>query len=170
MAVEDAFGIDIPNADAEQLPTPRRLADYIEGRLGGENAAFACRTQRAFYRIRTAVARARLATPQVLRPSTPWSEILPQRGFRSAWRQLGEVVGLPDWPGMPWFRFSAESAGTLGDTAKHLATYAPAALMHPGETWTRCEVEAVITELIAAELGISSFEWDHYFARDLRID
>ena len=170
MAIEDAFGITIPNTDAEQLATPRLLADYLEGRLGGHNASVACRTQRAFYRVRSAVVRAHRVPREVLQPSTPWADVLPRRGFRNEWRRMKHVVGVPAWPGTSLFGRSPASAGTLGDTARFLATNAPAALMRPDEDWSRPEIERLIKELLETDLGIRSFSWNASFAQDLRVD
>jgi hypothetical protein len=83
---------------------------------------------------------------------------------------MQQVVGAPEWPKAPLLSLSPDSLGTLGDTARHLATYTPAALMHRDESWTRREIEAVITELLTVEVGIESFDWDDHFVRDLRID
>src|SRR5690606_353492 len=103
-------------------------------------------------------------------PSTPWADVLPRRGFRTEWRRMKHVVGVAAWPGTSLLGRSPASAGTLGDTARFLATNAPAALMWPDDNWSRSEIEAVIAELLEAELGIKSFSWNASFVRDLRVE
>ena len=56
MAVEAAFGVDIPDADAERLRTPRDVATYLRTRLPTATDSGSCLTQQAFYRTRRAVA------------------------------------------------------------------------------------------------------------------
>ena len=53
MAVEERFGIEIPDGDAEKPATLRQLVDYIMTKVKpGTNPG--CLTQREFYRLRRA--------------------------------------------------------------------------------------------------------------------
>jgi hypothetical protein len=53
MEVEEAFDIEIADADAEKLRTPRDLIDLVMGKVGRTDVAV-CLTQRAFHRLRKA--------------------------------------------------------------------------------------------------------------------
>ena len=69
MNVEEAFGVMIPDADAERIRTVRMLVDYLHDRAFVP-APGACLTQRAFYHLRRAVdGRAGLPVRR-LRPGT----------------------------------------------------------------------------------------------------
>jgi hypothetical protein len=74
IAIEDAFGIFIPDADAQRLDTPGSLLEYLEGRLHRGSAA--CLEQRAFYRLRQAGMRVLNRPREAFRPSTQWIELL----------------------------------------------------------------------------------------------
>ena len=71
--VEQEFGIDIPDRDAERLTTPRTVADYICTRI--ELApTVACLTRSAFYRIRAAMVADGVA-PQAIHPTTRFADV-----------------------------------------------------------------------------------------------
>jgi len=53
MAVEEAFQIAIPDADAQQMFTPGDVVTYVYARVGSEGG-HGCAEQRAFYRLRHA--------------------------------------------------------------------------------------------------------------------
>ena len=55
IAIEAAFEIDIPDADARHLETPAKLIDYLCARLG-ESADGPPLVQTAFYWLRGALA------------------------------------------------------------------------------------------------------------------
>ena len=169
LAVEDAFGISIPNSEAEQLTTPRVLAEYIEHRLPAGSST-ACHTQRAFYKLRTGIVQAHRIPRGSIRRETSWRDILPGRSFGNAWRHMQKVAGSGDWPRASFLGFRNPAARTVGDTATYLATRAPAGLKYSGEGWTRAEIDQVITRLIADELGITTFSRDDRFVEELRLD
>jgi hypothetical protein len=169
MAVEDAFGISIPSHEAEQLATPRALAEYVEHRLPSGSSA-ACHTQRAFYKLRSGIVQAHRIPRGNICPDTSWQDILPSRSFGKAWRHMQKVTGMGDWPRASFLGFRTPAARTVGGTATYLATRAPAALKHAGEGWTRAEIDQVIVRLMAHELGITAFSWNDRFAEELRVD
>jgi hypothetical protein len=169
LSVEDAFGIAIPNADAEHLTTPRILADYVERRLPQGSGAV-CRTQRAFYLLRSGVVQAHRVPRDRIRPETTWGDLLPRRHFGKAWRHMKAVVGTSEWPLQSFLGFHPARGRTVRSTAEYLAVRAPAALKHRYEGWTRSEIEAVITGLMSEDLGIAEFRWDDRFVEELRVD
>jgi hypothetical protein len=167
-AIEDAFGIAIPNPDAEQMLTPRHVVDYLVARLPASEAPV-CSEQRAFYRIRRAVVRTYGLPRTSIRPETPWDEILPTEYPARAWQQLQKVVGVADWPKyrVLWTRSVATT--TVGATARSLASTGPAALKAHGEGWSRDEIEEIVRHLMEEELGIKTFSWDDRFHKDLGV-
>lgn len=169
LSVEDAFGIAIPDVDAEQLTTPRILADYIERRVPQGSSAV-CRSQRAFYLLRAGVVQAHRVPRDRIRPETIWGDLLPRRRFGKAWRHMQTVVGIGEWPLQSFLGFHPARGRTVRSTAEYLAVRAPAALKHRSEGWARSEIEAVITDLMAEDLGITEFGWDDRFVEELRVD
>jgi len=58
LSVEEEFGINIDDADSENLITPRILSDYVIARLGSVGGTKGrCLSQAAFYRIRSVLVR-----------------------------------------------------------------------------------------------------------------
>lgn len=169
MAVEDAFGIAIPNAVAERLLTPRAVVEYVQSRLpAGDDKT--CHSQLAFYTLRVATMRAHEVSRASITPDTVWRELLPGPGFAKKWKRLGRVIGAPDWPGVSVFGYAFVPTRTVGDTAQYLATRYPALIKGRDATWARSEIEAVIAALMRDDLAIASFSWDDRFVEELRVD
>lgn len=99
MRVEERFGIEIANHDAEKLTTPRKLVDYIMTKVT-PGADRGCLTQREFYRLRRALIARRWTTREALRPDTPLKRIVPKANRTAVWKHLGEELQVPRWPGL----------------------------------------------------------------------
>ena len=173
IAVEGSFGIDIPNKDARTLETPRLLIDYIARRLNAaEGSTSACMTQRVFYRTRRATAQRFGLDRRSLRPETVLAYAMGPRG--DEWKALGDDVGSKEWPRLKsdsWLKSSVGGVTTLGELARHLATYDVAA-MQLNNQWTRQEIERVVLSLIETELGVDMGKYtpDSRFVRDMGLD
>ena len=128
MAVEEAFGLAIPDADAQALITPGHVVQYLEARLDPGNGSLACLEQRAFHALRRA-GMAVLHRPRAaFRPDTRWEDVLPPRRRRRTWKLLHHATGVVAWPSMwLWGKVPAPCA-TLEGTARYLATHAAANL------------------------------------------
>ena len=93
MAVEDAFGLAIPNEDAAWLRTPGEVIDYVHGHLPAASAG-GCLSQRAFYQVRRATCRD-LGVPRTsIRPDAALAPLFgaPES---SAWTALQAEIGAP---------------------------------------------------------------------------
>jgi hypothetical protein len=167
IAVEDAFRLSIPDADAERLHSPGKLVEYLLERLARADHP-ACLDQRAFYALRRAGIAVLGKARDALRPSTRWDELIPKRQRRRFWHSLHHATGTSKWPNLvPLTGGFYRNVATLGGTARYLATYTPGAFKPERAAWTRREVEQVITRLMLEELGISQFRWDQHFVKDL---
>jgi acyl carrier protein len=169
MAIEEAFQIAIPDSDAERIATPRQVVDYVLQRLG-EAEQRACLEQRGFYRLRRAVTRVFGVTRADVVPGTRWEDILPARQRRHNWRLLQQATGISPWPALSfcWANF-AEPIKTVGGTAEYLGSHAPASL-HSESGLSREQVEETVRRLMHDQLGITKFEWDQHFVKDLGVD
>ena len=169
LAVEDAFGLAIPDEDARRLTTPGSLVDYLVSRLQPGSTS-PCLEQRAFYRVRR-VAMLVLDQPRsAFSPETPWRDLLHPELHRPQWDQLGRAVGLTPWPPLKRLPSFGAPTQTVGETAMALATMAPAALIEPDEGWSRGTVELTVQRIMAEELGITRFRWTDSFVQDLGVD
>ena len=119
LAVEEEFGIAIDDADAANLTTPRRLADYVFERLHGGAGEMDCPTdsperraedhppdhggrclsQAGFYRLRAILVSRFGARRSEVLPDSPLQDFL--RGdVRKQWDELGQAIGTPGLPGL----------------------------------------------------------------------
>jgi len=166
LALEDSFGISIPESDLVEMHTPRRVIDYLVDRLPSASSEL-CLEQRAFYRLRDGVARAFGVSRERVRVDTPWEELLGSIDRRRRWSLLQHAVAVPAWPRLPlWGAFSGD-ARTVGATARYLAAYAPGALKPSAEGWTRSGIARVVTALMGYELGVTEFTEESRFVADL---
>jgi len=96
MAVEEDFGIEIPNAVCETLTTPRQVADYVYSLHAGEPAG--CYSQAAFYHLRGALVRLTGVRRRDVRLETRLAGMLPRRGIRELWSALESAIGARVMP------------------------------------------------------------------------
>jgi acyl carrier protein len=103
LAIEETFGIDLPDADAAKLTTPRKLIEYVCARVGATPEK--CMTQRSFYRVRKALGAAVNVTPRTIRPETHLESLLPTQQRRKLWPKLAADLGVDrslERPGWIW--------------------------------------------------------------------
>ncbi|WP_291984910.1 acyl carrier protein [Luteitalea sp.] len=168
IATEEAFGLAIPDSEAEGLTTPGRLVQYLEARL--PSGPSPCLEQRAFYLVRRSAMTVLAHPRQAFRPETTWLTLLPKTGRATAWRDLGTTLNVSAWPRLwPW-QSAPTGQGTVGDTARRVATLHAAKLLRTGEGWSRPKIEAVVMGLLRHQLGIERFGWNDRFVDELRID
>lgn len=174
MDVEESFGISIPDDTAATLSTPRKLIDYVYGRVHKSDEA-RCLTQRAFYAVRHELTSRLNLHPSQLRPNTELRDVLPSAGAQKIWAEVGECLNIPSWPrvrGQGWLArmFLPERPRTVGDAARHVATFAPRVLKRHEEGWSWCEVAAVVDRLMDYHFAIRDYSVDDRFVEDLGLD
>ncbi|HLY61039.1 MAG TPA: acyl carrier protein [Terriglobia bacterium] len=97
MSVEERFGIEIPDGDAQRLTTPRLLVDYIMTKVkAGQDRG--CLNQREFHRLRRALVARHWATRRDVKPDTLLEGIVPRLNRRTLWQQLGAELQSSRWP------------------------------------------------------------------------
>lgn len=97
MATEEAFDIQITDAEAESLVTPGQLIDFVMARVGRDGPAV-CLSQRAFHRLRKALLRQLPVKRREVRPDTPVDRVLPRRQRARVLRKLMDDLGIHDVP------------------------------------------------------------------------
>jgi hypothetical protein len=175
MAVEDAFGLAVPDAEAERLTTPGRLIDYLAGRLppGGAEAG-ACLSQRAFYKLRRATCVGLSVDRQAVLPGTHLAAFFAGEEGERAWQDAQIELGAAHWPRLgrrPLFdRALAPHLDTFGEAADFLATRCPVAVQEDGPGWTRVQVADAVRRLMRDELAIEEYTEASEWGRDLGLD
>src|SRR5688500_16495365 len=140
IAIEAGFGVEISDAAAADIASPRDVIAFLETALppGGLGV---CLTQRAFYRLRDRAVQHLRVSPDALRPETPLSDIVDPAGSSGAWAAIGADLGAERWP-MPrsatwWGRHMQwERPTTVGEAARYAATWYPRAIKGADEGWT----------------------------------
>lgn len=168
MALEEAFGLAIPDSDAERLVTPGHVVRYLEGRLQAGTSG--CLEQRAFYALRRAAMSVLHLPRSAFRPETQWEPVLGSRHRRHTWKLLHSATGVAPWPKMSVWGSIPASAASMGDTARYLASYGVPSLQRHGEGWSTAQIQTTVTRLMADTLGIEKFDWDQSFVQDLGIN
>ena len=84
MAVEEAFGISIPDEDLG-IKTPRDLVEYLLTRLAPPHDPNLCGTQRAFLALRRAIMEVMRVPRARIRPEVQWNDLLPRLGRQRTW-------------------------------------------------------------------------------------
>jgi hypothetical protein len=174
MDAEEAFGVRIPDNVAATLTTPRTLIDYVHSQLP-KSSEPRCLSQTAFYAIRQAMVQRIGLSRSQLRPATELLAVLPLANAQAVWSGVGESLGNPKWPrarGGSWLArvFLPLRLRTLGEAARHVATFSPGAVKPTGEGWSWDEVAAVIEGLMCYHFGIRDYSVDDSFVADLGLD
>lgn len=135
MSIEERFGIDIPDREAELLTSTRKVVDHVFSRVANQTWQ-PCPTQHAFHRLR----RAAPALPERLRPKTSLATLCPSRDRRNRWRALGDATDLPGWPTLrrpAWLVWSgtAVSLATAAATGVAAGSLAIGLLACPWSCW-----------------------------------
>jgi hypothetical protein len=102
-AVENAFGLYLPEPEVAELVTPGLLVDYLVKRLPPADAP-QCLDQIAFHRIRKGVMLAFDRPRSAIRPDSLWESLIPPKTRRHSWQLLGHAVGVPAWPKLSVWR------------------------------------------------------------------
>ena len=99
MAVEEKFGISIPDEDAEKFATPGDMTDYIFGKVQHADLT-TCLSQRAFHLLRQAWM-TKFSTPRKeFSLGTRIEDVVPHENRRILWADLGRGIGATSWPSL----------------------------------------------------------------------
>lgn len=96
MEVEDAFGVFIPDAEAEQMRTVGDVYQYLlrqKDRPVVEGTT--CLTSACFYRIRRAMMKTFKIPRRTVRPESRLEVLIPRPTRRSGWNALSQALMLP---------------------------------------------------------------------------
>lgn len=97
MAIEEHFGIEIADKDAERLITPGLVVDYICSKLQMADEK-RCQSQRAFYLLRRALVKKSGRKRNEISPQTRLRDFFPETNCTEAWSELKRAVDARGWP------------------------------------------------------------------------
>lgn len=93
LAVEETFGIEIPDEEASHLVTVGDLHKLIVSKLAGESPGV-CVTLISFQRFRRAIQNVCDVSRSEVTPSTRVDQLIPRAQRRLSWRRLQTTLGL----------------------------------------------------------------------------
>src|SRR5437763_15243690 len=97
MELEDAFGVSIPDDDAEKAQTVGQTVLLIVDLLSrsrGPDPSY-CASARAFYQLRRELVAHCGIARKVIRPDSRVGELVPSGPRRNAWADIARRCGLP---------------------------------------------------------------------------
>lgn len=98
LAIEEEFGLEIPNRDAERIATVGEAYEYIREKLANSSPE-QCVSQRLFYKLRSSLIKVLGLRRQSLFPATRLGEIMDQQELEEGWPyvELCAELNLPDF-------------------------------------------------------------------------
>jgi acyl carrier protein len=111
MEVEEAFGITIPDAEAEKIQTVGDLYHYVLAGIDPPTLTTpGCLSAGAFYRLRRQLMGRFRVERRRIRPASRLDDLIPATDRRARWQRLGEDLGWrlpalvrPGWVGSAFF-------------------------------------------------------------------
>ncbi len=96
--VEEAFGIEVSDGEAEKTETPGQLIDLIHARIGREPGTLVLPGMRAFFAFRQACLEAGIGSRDQIKPGTSLESLFPRRTRIRDWHRVGKTWGFQPWP------------------------------------------------------------------------
>ena len=106
LAIEEEFGIDIPDRDAEKMRTVGDMYEWLKIRLSTADPQ-ACLTQKVFHKLRRALVENYSLDRSKISPDTCLSELIPPSAVEEGWPFLQLFIDL----NTPPFNFANEFLG-----------------------------------------------------------
>jgi len=132
LEVEEEFGIDIEDEEAEECSTVGALHRLVLSKLKAGKGRNGPPTACAFWRLRQGLMEVAGVGRRRVRPETRLEELIPRRGRRAAWERLEARTGLR----LPGFRLSGWVVGPMMMTGAALGLWAGWGA-GAGAPWTR---------------------------------
>ncbi len=188
MSVEDKFGIQIEDSEAEKIYTVQNFVDSVYSKII-TNPNEKCLTQIVFYRIRKAFQNLKLNDKEI-KPETKITELLSQTELKEKWPLLKTEIGL-ELPELVALDFNPElgshvkifgfktikrttpvSSGTIRELIGWTIALNEQKLIDIEKITNKYEVERIIIGIINRNLGIpiSEIKLEHSIPNDLGID
>lgn len=97
MAIEEEFGVDIPESDAEKMVTVGEVYEWLKDRIASSSPV-ACLTQRVFYKLRRALVENYGLENKPITPDTRLSELLSLNDIKDGWPFMQLFIDLKTPP------------------------------------------------------------------------
>ncbi len=125
MAVEERFGIELSDAEAESAETPAKLIDLILSKVQTAPVS-GWMTRHAFYALRRELVNTFSWHRSEIVPEAKLEQLIPKAGRQEAWERLGAALKAKDWPDLSrpaWFMFSMLGVFVAGGLVARFALH-----------------------------------------------
>ena len=169
LAVEETFGISIPDGEAAKLQTPGLLIKHVQIAVASKPKRKPCLSQRAFHRVRMHLCEVTDTPRREIELETRIKHIFPKETRKEKWRAFRAASNMMSLPDLKlgfgtWF-----SPTKVRDLVSAQISLMAEELQSNG-TWTDQEVRTVVRSVISEQLGITEFDDGDEFVRDLHVD
>ncbi len=156
MAIEEEYGIEIPDKDAERMTTVGEMYEFLKTWLSS-TPAVDCLTQKIFYKLRRALMENYQVSRRSITPDTKLSEIISPQDLEDGWPFLQMFIDLKT----PNFKASNELLGfklkdrmlTMRELVSAMISINPTILA--GERDTDQEIWRRMVEVIIKQLNVN---------------
>ena len=169
IAIEETFDLSIPNKDLETMTTPRHIIKYVQERVGSTPRRNSCLSQRAFYKVRSAITSSSKASRKEVRPNTRIGSLFPYASRDQDWKTFVNCCGLGNLPKIRFGRSIFYSPTRVRDlVASEVSRMAEE--LKTSDNWSDAEVRSVVRLIVSEQLNIEKFSDDDRFVEELGID
>jgi acyl carrier protein len=97
MSIEESFGLELPDAEAEKLVTPAQLIEYILSQVKLTDQSV-CLSRRTFYALRRTLMADFACTRRQVKPDVLLESLIPRPNRRAAWQRTQAALQSKSWP------------------------------------------------------------------------
>ncbi len=170
MGWENAFGINLSEAEVFELRTPRQAIDLIAAKVGAsDREPGVCLGLRAYHRIRQAFCSVAKVPRLQIRLNSKLRVLLPQEQRQNVWKAIFAQAGFPEAPACGWGVGIIFIPIAVKDIVVWSVAYHPRSLVSSDERWTRAQVQTVVRAVITEVVGAKKFNDDDDFVQDIGI-
>jgi hypothetical protein len=167
LAVEETFGIAIPDAEASRMQTPAELIAFIEAHVPTVYSR-ECLTQQLFYRLRRGFRSTIPSLSAPFKPDTQLRDVVSKDDWPVIWGKVRAAVGDSNWPrDIPWPGWFRDGAKTVRQLIWHLVANLP--VPAAGEPWSHERVEGEVRHILADVLNRKDFPLSAKFIGELGV-
>ena len=169
LAVEETFGVSIPDGEAATLVTPGLLIKHVQMAVASKPKSKPCLSQRAFHRVRMHLCEVTNTPRREIGLDTRIKHIFPKKTRKEKWQAFRTASNMMSLPNLRFGYGTWFSPTKVRDLVASEISLMAEELQSNG-IWTDEEVRTVVRNVISEQLGITKFDDNDEFVRDLHVD
>jgi hypothetical protein len=168
MGWEQAFEIELTDAETENIRTPKMAIDLITSKLEvKENTTDICPIMRTYHRVKQAFQAVLSLQQSQIQADSKLRHLLPQQQRSETWQQIRSYLGVPKLPkisAIPIFM-----PITVQDLVNWLTAHYPSCFLSPDERWTHQQIRTVVRAVVKDVVGTGDFTDDNDFVKEIGV-